>query len=278
MCIDYNSGNKTTMININVDVNSYYKDISLESTLKQIRTKNKNLWGIYGFKNEISLDTNDMYIGSSSNVGKRFEEHLKNINSNIHLQNAMNKYGRENFSFLLFREYHYDHNYSKEDNGDLLVILEQIYLDMVKPNYNINPVAGKSRLGSNHSESSKKLMRMVNLGENNPFYGKTHTQEVKEMLSKRMSGPNNPMAGKPISEFVRVAIQREHNQTVYLYNYETKELIKDFPSQKIFMEEFCVSPKTVIKYIKSGAVWRKKYIISSVPLPEDNPSVPLSER
>ena len=36
-----------------------------------------------------------------------------------------------------------------------LVILEQKYLDMFNNKYNINPVAGKYRLGAKHPEASK---------------------------------------------------------------------------------------------------------------------------
>jgi group I intron endonuclease len=122
------------------------------------------------------------------------------------------------------------------------------------PNYNINPTAGKSRIGTKHNEESKELMRLANLNDKNPFYGKTHSNEFKELIRKRMLGINNPMAGKLITDLVKQTIRNTHNQSVYLYNYETKELFKVFFNQKEFIKEYNVSSKTVIKYLKSKEI------------------------
>jgi group I intron endonuclease len=61
--------------------------------------------------------TNARYIGSSIDIGNRLVDHLVDNNTNEHLQNAINKYGLENFTFtvvefcdsqvLLQREQHY---------------------------------------------------------------------------------------------------------------------------------------------------------------------------
>jgi hypothetical protein len=39
-----------------------------------------------------------------------------------------------------------------------LIKLEQKYLDLFEDKYNINPLAGLTRLGAKHSEASKELM------------------------------------------------------------------------------------------------------------------------
>jgi group I intron endonuclease len=106
-------------------------------------------------------------------------------------------------------------------------------------------------------------MKQVNTGDKNPFYGKTHSNEFKEFMKMRMSGSNNPMAGKLVTELVKQAIKETQNQRVYLYDSNTKELMKVYSSQVEFIKELHVSPKTVIKYLKSGEVWRERYIISS---------------
>ena len=61
--------------------------------------------------------TGAMYIGSSINIGNRLVQHLVIKDTNGHLQNAIEKYGLENFTFavvefcdlevLLQREQHY---------------------------------------------------------------------------------------------------------------------------------------------------------------------------
>lgn len=255
--------NKNLLINVPIKVQVTYNDLSLISTRDLIKLETNNTQGIYLFKNEISDDPRDIYIGSSTYISKRFNQHIKNIHSNIHLQNAMNKYGKNNFSFSILEWYEYNNELSKEENGLLLILLEQKYLDLFKPNYNINPTAGKSRLGAKHSEETKELIKLANLGKNNPFYGKTHSDEYKEFLKHKMSGINNHMYGKSITEFVKQVIKDTQSKPVYLYDSDTKELISVFSSQKELIEEFNVSPKTVIKYLKSGKIWRDKYIISS---------------
>lgn len=72
-------------------------DQSLTSVINKIKQDTKNISGIYVFKNEISNDPHDLYIGSSVNISSRFIQHMNNTNSNIHLHNAINKYGKNNF-------------------------------------------------------------------------------------------------------------------------------------------------------------------------------------
>lgn len=49
-----------------------YNNLSLTSTIDQIKQDTKNISGIYVFKNEISKDPHDLYIGSSINISARF--------------------------------------------------------------------------------------------------------------------------------------------------------------------------------------------------------------
>lgn len=51
-------------------------------------------------------------------------------------------------------------------------------------------------LHNKHTELTKKLLKKINQGENNPFYGKNHTNEIKEEQSLGVSGTNHPMWGK----------------------------------------------------------------------------------
>ena len=72
------------------------------------------LAGVYSI---ICNVTGAMYIGSSIDIGIRLGRHLVINNTNEHLQNAIAKYGLENFTFavvefcdrevLLGREQHY---------------------------------------------------------------------------------------------------------------------------------------------------------------------------
>jgi len=61
--------------------------------------------GIYTITNKID---NKIYVGYSINCFKRFSEHksllVNNKHKNDHLQNAWNKYGKENFVFEILEE------------------------------------------------------------------------------------------------------------------------------------------------------------------------------
>jgi len=78
--------------------------IILETINSQIITSNTNNSGIYLI---INLQNNKFYVGSAINVRKRKNKHLQQLRKNKHdnqyLQNSFNKYGENNFVFLLLK-------------------------------------------------------------------------------------------------------------------------------------------------------------------------------
>jgi group I intron endonuclease len=58
--------------------------------------------GIYKIFNKVN---NKYYIGSSNNIKRRWRDHKKmlrgNRHDNIYLQNSWNKYGENNFDFIV---------------------------------------------------------------------------------------------------------------------------------------------------------------------------------
>ena len=96
-----------------------------------------------------------------------------------------------------------NHRKKKKTSKDELMIglieLEQKHMDMYQNKYNINPVAGKTRLGSKHSLETKALFSSMRK-ENPSFLGKTHSEYYKDKLRARMSGSNNLMFGRPVTE------------------------------------------------------------------------------
>jgi len=65
-------------------------------------------------------------------------------------------------------------------------------MDLLKPNYNLNSIAG-SRLGSIHSEESRLKM-------SKSAKGRKHTEETKKLFSLAKKGMNNPNFGITRSE------------------------------------------------------------------------------
>jgi group I intron endonuclease len=129
--------------------------------------------GIYKILNKIN---GKYYIGSSKNINVgysgRFNRHKRelkyNKHINSHLQNAWNKYGEQNFNFLIIEQC--DCNVSKKD----LLLLEQKYLNIAKTEkdmvYNIKFHAICPIINSYSDEEKKKRGK---LGKLNPSFDLT---------------------------------------------------------------------------------------------------------
>jgi group I intron endonuclease len=248
-------------INLTFKINNTYKNLHLNSSLTLLRSELINKSGVYAI---VHNESYKMYIGSSNNLLNRLLEHLKGHNSNIYLQNAISKYKIENFTIYILEFVTEDQikEFTKEELGKFIIEMEQKYIDMFTDLYNINPYAGKTRLGSKHSEETKELMSKLRK-ENPSFLNKTHSPEVIKMLRDKFTGKNNPMYGKPVTEEVKNIISKIWSKPVYLYDAQTLELIAKYDQQKSLIEDLKISTKTIIKYKDSGEVFRGKYIISS---------------
>ncbi len=141
--------------------------------IMEINNSSKNIIGVYCIYNKIS---GKVYVGSSIEVITRIGNHfwwlLNNKHKNIHLQSAYNKYGKENFEYIIL----------EETNVDNLLTREQYYIDLLnccnrEYGYNICEIAGKItftpevRAKISRAMTGKKLsleriekMRLINLG------------------------------------------------------------------------------------------------------------------
>ena len=111
---------------------------------------------IYKIINKI---TNDIYIGSALNFSKRKYYHIYYLDKNKHhsiiLQNSWNKYGKENFEFIVIED-----NIEKEK----LIEREQFYIDTFNPKFNCSKTAG-SPLGVKHTLQARINMSKSHLGK-----------------------------------------------------------------------------------------------------------------
>lgn len=91
--------------------------------------------GIYTITNKTN---GHRYVGSSVNLDKRFRSHRRTLRKETHrnryLQRAWNKYGDNAFSFEVL----------EECEPEFLVSMEQWWMNMLCPEYNICLVAGSS--------------------------------------------------------------------------------------------------------------------------------------
>lgn len=158
---------------------------------------------IIGIYKITCLVNNKIYIGSSNNIYKRWNEHIWELNNykhdNKHLQDAWNKYGKENFIFEVI----------EECSKDTKLEREQYYMDLYKTynrdiGFNISRNALAPMEGRKHSEETKQhfseIRKGKNIGKNNPMYGKRLSKETKQKISKASKGKNNGFYGKHHTE------------------------------------------------------------------------------
>jgi len=145
----------------------------------------KNI-GVYKIINKID---GKIYIGSSLDLKRRFKEHKSHLKRDKHcnryLQRAWNKYGEDNFEFIILN------SFESIECKDLL-ILEQEQIDLFKSydsslGYNLSKTADRNS-GWHMTESAKQKIREKNSGVLNYFFGKHHTNEVKQLISKVHKG------------------------------------------------------------------------------------------
>lgn len=135
---------------------------------KSIYDENKNKSGIYCWTN---LTNKNCYIGSSSNLSKRFSWYynLNSINKEASvsfISRALLKYGYSGFRLDIL-EY---------CNTEQLIDREQYYIDLINPKYNILRVAGSS-LGHKHYEAT--LAKLIGRK-----LSSEHLVKLREHLSK----------------------------------------------------------------------------------------------
>jgi group I intron endonuclease len=225
--------------------------------------------GIYKIENKV---TGDFYIGQASFFHKRRNEHWsrldRNVHANKHLQNAWNKYGKDNFYFsvLLVCE------------KNELTRYEQKIVDLLKPHYNICVECVNSCLGiklsaerrkqiseiSSHiSEETRKKMSEGRKGkglgrkmseENRQKLillntGKSKSEETKLKISQSKKGKNKGRVmsaytknklkeantGRHISEETRRKMAESH--LGYKVTEETKRKISATEKGRIFSDE-----------------------------------------
>lgn len=131
-----------------------FENLDLENVRKQILNETRGLSGIYMIVNKI---TKDYYIGSAATdrFYGRFSNHLIYFRGSKIVKLAVKKYGLSNFAFIILDLY--PNIVTKENNKELLN-LEDTYLKLLLPNYNILTEAGSS-FGYKHTEVDRQKMK-----------------------------------------------------------------------------------------------------------------------
>jgi hypothetical protein len=136
----------------------------------------KALYGLSGIYACVHIETGTSYIGSSVNLADRIMDHIHNNSYNLHLQNAIDKYGLSHFAFVIL-EYCLSSDIIKR---------EQLYLDILFSlpaylRYNFAKFAEAPFTGLTHTPETRAQMR-------DSHTGKTHSEETRAQMSDSRTG------------------------------------------------------------------------------------------
>jgi group I intron endonuclease len=186
--------------------------------------------GIYKIINKVN---GKYYIGSSNDIKRRWEFHRSRLNTNNHyndyLQNAWNKYKKENFDFVVIEE-------TTKSN---LLTTEQKYLDIIKNKQNECYNLNFDTSGGEISEYSKSKIKKSQIGKNNSFYGKKHSLKTKRIISENGIGKSKGFYS---------------NKPFIFYNFITKDIFEGTPFQLRNKYNLCSSAMTNLLHGRTNYV------------------------
>ena len=182
---------------------------------KFILQENKGRSGVYRW---VNLINGKSYIGSSVDLKNRLRQYYSNsyLNSQkkkSNISKALVKYGYSKFKLEILI-------YCSPAK---CLKWEQLFLDLLKPEYNILKIAG-SLWGYKHTDQSLAKMRAwkhsaftrANMsGENHPFFGKPRAEETKAKMSASMMGNSN---GKIQPNSIKIVVTDLELDTKTTYN------------------------------------------------------------
>ena len=235
----------------------YFKNI--EKSKSEIYNKLRKKSGVYMFINDLTKDT---YIGSSLNLSNRMTNHFFHAKSESKgktiINRAMYKYKLSNFSLGIL----------ELCTQDVITCttLEQKWIDLYKPSYNILKIAGSS-FGFTHSIETIIKLKEQFKKELHPKYGTTTSPETIEAIKKGIKefylNNTHPYKGKTGKLSPQFGIG---GSLVFCYTKENKELI--FPSINAAKQHFKVRWTYIKKNIDTGhyaSLNGENWIIQSIP-------------
>jgi group I intron endonuclease len=193
----------STAFVLNLNASPDYSSVKLYENVDKdkllIIRENKEKAGVYRFFN---LTNGKSYVGSSSNLVRRFREYL----SIYYLELQLEK-GRSNICAALLK-----HGYSSFQleileycTPDRVIEREQYFLDLLKPEYNILTTAGSS-LGHLHTDEAKAKISLAWTEERKKKHleslnrlnaSQEHQERLKQLNLNRKGSPKPEGSGRP---------------------------------------------------------------------------------
>jgi group I intron endonuclease len=211
--------------------------------------------GVYGIHNVV---TDKWYVGSSNDVGRRWQEHQRHLKKDKHgnpkLQAAYNKYGKDTFQYHILAEY------TSVDNLEHNELLWAILLDAIKGGYVLK--AG-NRNGVVSDETRKKMSASFK-GRVSSMKGQKHSPETIQKLSD-LAKNRSPKHQQKITESKTGKSWGSHSQETKDKISAAKKGEKKPPLTEEHKQKLSIagtgrkhSPETIQKMRESYAKRRRK--------------------
>jgi group I intron endonuclease len=169
---------------------------------RRLPVEAKSCSGVYFL---INTDNGKIYVGSSDNIRRRRDDHLRRLrggyHDNVYLQRSWNKYGEEKFTFGVLERCPPDQLVQREQHW-----INKFRCYRFKHGYNRSPTAGRTT-GFKHSKETKEKMAARKRGV--PM-----KPEVRQRISEAHKG-------KPKSEEWRPHLW--DNRRGYKHSEETRK-------------------------------------------------------
>lgn len=189
---------------------------------------------------------------------------LKKSKSRIY--SAILKHGYHNFQLEILE-------YCTKENA---VSREQYYIDLLNPEYNLNPTAG-SRFGANiteesrvkmstaaqgrkHTEETKNLISLASKGMANHNFGKTHSKETKALISLARLGKSF------LSDSIKAKMSEESGTALRITDLNTNET-SEFSSITKAAKAMNVTQPPLSRRVKNtqgSFIVKKRYLVEKV--------------
>lgn len=202
--------------------------------------------GVYSIKNII---TDDLYIGSTNNMKTRFINHRYKLNKKIHtspkLQNAWNKYGKENFLFEI----------AVLCSVEYTLILEKLLIDLYKPKYNICTTTTASRRGLKNSP--EHIRKIIETKRKNGTY-----EKIAEKLKGNKYALGVKLSPERLSKLRKDRIEKGNKRVLQCDN--NGNVIQEWLTGAHAGRSFGVTHKAIHNALKRGSrscgyFWKYKY-------------------
>lgn len=172
----------------------------------------------------VNLITGHTYVGSAitGRMNVRFHKHLYGGSGSKRVFQAVQKYGLSNFAFVVLDTIP---SVVTQDDNTALLAIENKYIQLIKPEYNLAPEAGNT-FGYMHSEEDKARMKA------------NYSQERREMIGSLNRG--SKLSPATIELIRQAAVKRgpmtEETRAVVSANSTVAQLYEvSWPNGKPFM-------------------------------------------